>query len=631
MKKTFLFRLLVALCTFFIPAEVSAQNAFWDALKIHCMEINGEIDTHPDSTALKAFIADPFENSLPKELLDHLTCTAGTSNLQAVGDAVGLSSTSTISRLIDATALFLAERFQEEATILYLHKFKEKLLSIPGLSDLLPKTTRTLKANKFEYHALVDTYREAFEEDLKNLMGNFKVYLEKQNLPGNTPSNRGLIFSLDLADQLVSGIHPVDILSYLEAEYKDKDSKAYEAYWKIVRGINLLEFNTRQLDKSDENPAIKALGLQNKQPTWISFQDLKQMDTPKELTYFLALLYHQDRVYFNDIFGSLISDPTFENQKKIWHEFIAPGIKLLNKLDVILSEPEIKPPQYVELMDITLSLLKLVNQQFSGIQLPEVALEVLDRTIDIYQSIHERNYAYLVTNGTWIIDTILRETGKTNEDILKITAPLVKYGSFMVDIVTAEDAEAVKEAIKRNITTFSYLDKRRSAVSFTLMGLPSVLVGREELHSAPNSWKTNLGISAPIGFDLSFGRRKKVAVSNAFNPEAVSAKADTVKESTGAAWGFFFGLADIGAPFSYRLNDTVSTLPEEITLEQIFSPSFAVHHSFKNTPLTTAVGIQHTPKLRSITPNNPDERDNTFRFLLRISWDIPMVKIGAAR
>jgi hypothetical protein len=79
------------------------------------------------------------------------------------------------------------------------------------------------------------------------------------------------------------------------------------------------------------------------------------------------------------------------------------------------------------------------------------------------------------------------------------------------------------------------------------------------------------------------------------------------------------------------LNDSKNELPQQLTFKQIFSPGIFVNFAFRNTPLTLGAGIQYIPELRKVTVDNIETSSNSLRGMLRLSWDIPLVKIGSKK
>lgn len=636
-------RALILLCLCLLCQDAIGQNAFWNAIYLYnAKEKSTQIidDSLRQQILTDSFLMAPFEHQPDMNFVARVESAVEDSDLFLQSDAApvdpaALSTLSTPTLLIDGTARFLAERFREEATVLYISKFKEKLGDLGVLDTLLPKTSTYLEsANYFDVQALGNNFKDAFEDDLQHLLVNLRDYLEYSSNIGGASFEEGrlaLAFSLDIANELIENTHPVELLEYLDNTYKDRPE--YKKYYEVIHLANILQLNLREREPEYDptNPSSE------KQRIWISMSDLRLLNTQQEVEYFLAGIYHQDTAFFNQILDDF---PIFSGAKEIdgisletyWKQEVAPILLVLQQLENILDSEQVNADDYIQLIDSFVDLLLEVDKKLGS--LAEQDLEILDRIIDVYQSIHKRNYAFLVSNGTWLIHELLQAEGRLEDkEIATIISAMQKYGTFMVDIVNADDSGDVKEAIQRNVTSFSYLDKRNSQLSLTFMGLPSFAGGMETLGTDENdNWQGTTGISCPLGLDFSFQRRKKVTDPNQYNPNYVL-RADEndpdVYLNRNSVFGLFLGIADIGAPFMYRLDGTDSALPDNISFKQVFSPSASFYYSFAKSPVTLAVGWQYAPELREVTVDGLTLDDNAQRIIARVSWDIPLIKLAA--
>ncbi len=635
-------RIFSLICFCLLGQLLLAQNAFWNAIYLYnAQQKSGQLpEDIRQQIEQDSFMVSPFVHAPDPDLIQSLESLPNSdgfgneSDNQITGTSP-LSTLSTPTLLIDGTARFLAERFREEATVLYISKFKEKLGDLGVLDTLLPKTSTYLEAaNYFDVQALGNNFKDAFEDDLQHLLVNLRDYLEYSSNIGGATFEEGrlaLAFSLDIANELIENTHPVELLEYLDNTYKDKPE--YQKYYDVIHMANLLQFNLRE-----QEPTQDELWSDNAKPrTWISMSDLRLLNTEKEVELFLAGIYHQDPAFFDRVMSSF---PIFSGAQQIngisletyWKREVAPFLLVLQQLENILDADQVTPDDYIQLIDSFVDLLMVVDKKLGS--LAEDDLEILDRIIDVYQSIHKRNYAFLVSNGTWLIHKLLQAEGRLQDkEIATIVSAMQKYGTFMVDIVNADNSGDVKEAIQRNVTNFSYLDKRNSQLSLTFMGLPSFAGGVETLGSNENDvWQGTTGISCPLGLDFSFQSRKKVSNPDQYNPNYVlrADEGDTdVYINRSSVFGIFLGVADIGAPFMYRLDGSDSALPKNISFKQVFSPSASFYYSFGKSPITLAAGWQYAPELREVTVNGIQTDDNAQRIIVRVSWDIPLIKLAA--
>lgn len=629
-------------------SPILAQTAYYNSLKIHYyyQNIPGR------NSVVDDFYKAPFDPKWTKSEIQRLVAIVD-SSVKITPDGIvmklaedrfqsALTSgfftipTSTQSAIIDGTAKFLAERFREEASTLYIDKFKQKLEDIPELQILYPKTYLFLKsADIFNYTSLGNDFKEAFEEDLKNLLGNLNKLLENdsRDLKDKLLENKlyyPFSFSLALSDRLVNGDHPVEALSFLEKKYQTPNNdKGFDNYYNVVHGINIIQNSLRSVKDKDDD-----LYYPQFENIWLKFSNLKEIDEAKEMEIFAALIYREDTTYFKDVLNLDQASAT-----NFFKDTVYPLAEFLNNIENFQSKEKMLAADYIEVMDNTLKLIihfdKLSGEKISeklyikiNNEIEEInPLEFLEKSLDLYKSIYSKNYGYVVTNGLYITDKVLLASGVDSRDVIKITQAMSKYGGFMVDVVKAEDSDDVKVLIQKNVTKFSYLDKRRSAFNITLSAHPGVYAGGEWLGKFNhNNLKASIGITAPIGFEFmwSFNRWKENKSKN--RPIVVDRK-NRRKWLSQGSWSFLASFADIGAAFNYRLNDSESQLPAELTFKQVFSPGISFNHGFKNSPLSLGLGYQYTPELREVKVDNIVTLKNSHRVMFRLSWDIPMIKL----
>jgi hypothetical protein len=243
---------------------------------------------------------------------------------------------------------------------------------------------------------------------------------------------------------------------------------------------------------------------------------------------------------------------------------------------------------------------------------------ITEQSINLAKCILKKNYVSIVPAGTKILEQILDNSTDSEKDKrAKILVNFEKYGTFMVDIASAQNSNDIKEALSKNVTNYSFLDKRKDAFSFTLNADPGIVPGFEDIKASSKPGTFSFGITCPIGLD--FGLADKTIKTNGTKNKGKQKR---------TYYGISINIFDIGAAFSYRLNDQSSDLPEKITFKQVFSPGIAVKHGFRNTHISTAFGYQYLPSLRSIDDAGFTEVKNAGRIFLRFTWDMPLAKIA---
>lgn len=279
----------------------------------------------------------------------------------------------------------------------------------------------------------------------------------------------------------------------------------------------------------------------------------------------------------------------------------------------------------------------------------EEAKTIVSNTEDLYTYI--QNYL----SGDAVVNTFNQ----------KVLMDLIKYGSFMVEIVNAKNADEMKAAIEQVVLPpGSYIIKRKSLFSVTISAHPGLLFGAEnglggQTDANPSvsarNWDFNAGVTAPIGLEFSWGFRTRnrnkagvkpipVSISHSFKNEKAKKNHKLKRDETekckerylrGDSWGVFIGVLDLGAVVSARLSGDTLGLPTDLKLVQVFSPSVYLTYGFKNAPISLGAGIQYMPQLRKIIRLDDEGNDlgdgsfatNSLFLGARITWDMPLLSI----
>lgn len=659
-----------------VPAEAALLQEKLDSFKQHPFRLGAEgaalVTSFLDAAVLVSKQGEvTVDEDALAEFLDRVNKLKAEGGVVSTESATGGNTASFLlsweSALIDGTAKFIAERFREDITRLYIDKFRARLGDVAYLDKLLPKTEGfLLEADVFNYQELGNDFKDAFEQDLENMLRNVRDLIETDTvIPRylNKDLRNAFVFSLDLSDRLINEYHPIEILDYLEQRYKLKAAAdtTYQGYFDLSRGLNLLQLHLQQhqveieADPGGLPPASE--GKQKYEDVWLPYESLKWLNTPEEVIYFSAFLYFQDRSFFKRIFEKILeqeqtsveafqisNDPTQTSAvgRDLYEDFISPIVTLLNDIEKVQEKDKLTGDDYAAIIQNFVGILEVlgdlgVDWGNNFLLFQDEGEKLLEKVIDVYRSIYRKDYAYLVSSGSYVIAALLEDALAQQGDtatakVIQLLQAYKKYSSFMVDIVTADNSDDVKEVIKRHVTKFSYLDKRQNRFSITVSAHPGLLLGLERLSETTN-FKGNVGITAPIGFELAWGHRQKDSLllrkSQLSRYEFVSDK--KLHSFKNSYTSLFFSVLDIGAVFNYRLQDSESELPQNITLEQVFAPGIALQHGFKNSPLSLGFGVQYTPALRKVTSANIETDRNSFRIQARLSWDIPLVKLGAWR
>jgi hypothetical protein len=123
--------------------------------------------------------------------------TAGGSGATGVSAFLSGIGNMDVTALADGLAQFLVERGKDELNVAFFQRFENFLSNYPEIKTLFPNTSAFLENFKFwEYANLLNTLREAFDKDLKELM---------KHTAGLGELDPGMYCGISAADTAVTG------------------------------------------------------------------------------------------------------------------------------------------------------------------------------------------------------------------------------------------------------------------------------------------------------------------------------------------------------------------------------------------------------------------------------------------
>lgn len=524
------------------------------------------------------------------------------------------------SNIIDGIAKYYAGEFKKARTITYMKAFEATAGKIGELQILFPNAYEKLeRADPSKFPDLGNEYKKIFYEDLKNAWPNLLDYIEKypedsiadhklkvlkaRNLSRIRASEVyfPILLSTDILKRLSENLHPVDILNFVDTKYYDDaylsgslDTKKRIAL--TLHGINLLQSNLRDTTKTTNDKFSNV---------WVSLEQLKQLNTKNEIKYFFGLLFQQDQEFIKKLFPSGTLSNAAEQQKFLNNKIypILSHLKTIQEVGKTLDDKGAgeKFLKYLEVnMDLLTETQLIDNQDFSKY------FKAAKKIILVYQNIRSSDFS----NTTYYLVGLLKEVLGDDAAFTATLFKIEEYGGFMSEIINAENSDEIKETItKFAAPPSSYLLKRTYKNTLSITGHPGYFVAHESIDSE-KGFVT--GLTLPMGVEFTF-----------------KPKSDLKK--TRGSIGFFAQIIDLGAVLNYRLDDSTSELPEQITFEQILSPGFSITYGFKNSPLTLGLGFQRTPELRKVTIDATEDFETGDRLFLRVAWDIPFINIAKSK
>ncbi len=504
-----------------------------------------------------------------------------------------IPSIQSLSKLIiDATAQYLVQRAQQEITLSFFDKFKDKINDIEILKEIFPNLSLLLTSQDyFQIPSMGETWIRAVQEDLNSMPNNIYHYISSiDNFKDERNKELYNTFKIVLAIYKLhrQAKHPAEIFPILLLELaKQKDSPVYE-------NLYILNVMTQSLRSTDAGKV------------WISINELMELNK-EEKAIFINLIYNDIIKQYNNNQHLLTK---FEDIEDIFTEVL----KIASLLNIIqedlrsLQEENGKNINTIYMRYLG-NVYKIINDSFNFychlndnvssfcLKYGEHIKPILDNSVKMANAFLAKEYA---AGFLYVIHT-LKQLDLNVVDS-KSYRSIATYGNFLVDIVTADSTTQMKDIIaKYSMPNGSYTIKRKSPFSIDLNAYPGLYFAQERSDLAPSF---AYGITAPIGFSFTWG-------------------------GDSGSFSIFIPIVDIGAPFSYRwLNDSAEGLPEDIKISQILSLGAHATWGFKGSPFSLMVGVQHTPQLRAIEDGvNKINENKIYRIGITLAVDIPMFNL----
>ncbi len=541
-----------------------------------------------------------------------LKVAESTSATAATGDLSNFGGTA----FVDAFGSFLADRFKEELTIRYLEKFKTELTTGDAADDfkkVLPSTHEVLVlSDVFRFSEFVKTLQDAFQDDLKELPGNFPDWMREKN---DKDEHLKYYLLYDFARSVAQdGSNPLRYLSEIENNELLKDAEEIirtskeEAY--IFNSIRLSGVFIRAFAKESGNGIVTSSKI---------FND------PQIARLFVGLVLEKERSTLKTI------------------EFPRQGgavsvIELINtKLKEGKEALELIKPIHNSILDIVAATSSVESAVKKGTKIPfsevestlgaleELANELKDFFPDydensvkntwvlandfakLVKLIGEEKFGLALTHSVALMNTMGVDENSAFYKAYK------KYGQFIVNVAEAESKEEMQAAIElAAMPVGSYRVKRSVKYNIALNGYVGFVYGKETLRNrgtmdVPVSRNSKiLGMTAPVGLAFS------------------TSNADDV-DRNGSSWSLFVSIIDLGAVTAFRLKEDAATDLPEVELKNFIAPGAYLIHGFKNTPLSLGAGWQYGPQVRNIA--NFEESDVVSAHSVRVflAVDIPLI------
>ena len=637
--KTKLFCSLFFSIVIFFPS-LFAQVPFYDALAINYTRVGNQIIINADENNLKILAqylseANPNGTTIQQQFSDNpfFKVAGEAMAAETFSSAKGLLSSIgglNVTNFADGLAKFMVKRFKEELNLAFFEKFKEDLdkPQYKELQILFPETHKLLKAigtEIYRYNVYIITLREAFIKDLTNLY----AHLDKLfNLPqyraflDTRPVLKTILkTSLYMINRLSRGNHAGDIL----AEFP----------------VDELDFNDSALTKNISG-TIKAMkvfsaSLRSKDPGryWVSPDSVRLLFKDADMASFriyLGLIYQQSKktliVFkeshkFTGIFDELALHLDSLKQYKTFIESFADKAEEVNEYISQLKNKEKSEIDYNDYYNLFSASIDIIEHAFLFIDLPYVNSvlseedkhNIIERSGhwiftartagEIYVDARTKNYSSAVLNTTILLDTIV------NTVVSAVKEKILKYGTFMAAISSAENSDDVAKVIEAMALPVGGSSiKKHSSFNIAIQSYLGGFYGSENIEQLKTGKRKNAaGIFAPVGISFSVP-----LFTNLKHPGSVS---------------LVTNILDIGALASFRFKDDSTAISSNIELRNIFAPGAYLVFGLPKVPISIGYGFQTGPQLRDIKEGVPtfETKKIYTRSAFFIAVDIPLFNL----
>lgn len=515
------------------------------------------------------------------------------SSTSGASQASGASGFS-VSNLADGLARFLVKRTKQELSQVFFESFKEKVEKDPYLGNFCPFTKAQLEvidSKVYQFNDYLETLREGFTADMTALPSSTERFLRSDSLCDGCiekEEGRVMIDLLHIAQQMVNGEPPIDMMAYLAqsgSAIQTADSTEKQLYNMAggLRFLNLVSESFRNPDSTD-----------TRMP-WHSARDIRTaFQDPKLLRIYLGLLWQKtEGIDFVVPDGTKTPLRTLMgkanagvNLAESWRKSIESLGELTQSLQISLrssatTTTTVADDFFTYSQSVT-DLLLAINQtgrmvlNFKETDIIPVKYVLLMRQCNaLYFNVRQHNFGGALGNVIYCLN--LLKDG--NEKDQKAIAEMLRYANFMAAIAEANSPEEMERAIELFALPpgSSEAKKPLGRFSVALNAYTGFAWGREYLEG-DESPKRIMALTAPVGLSFSAGLGKAGSL------------------------GAFVPLIDIGAVTAYRFNDNSSGDLPELTWSNILSPGlYIVYNTPGKWPIALGYGAQLGPSLRKVT------------------------------
>ena len=617
-------KIAIILSLLFVFKITFSQSVYYDAIKLSkysTKDTQGNVTIDGTNTAINDTLLTILNKYFPgiitaaqpgtlirtNPFLTNFTYTGSVENNNAVPQSVNLSSAVSAIGNLNVTSLaggissFLVKRAKEELFIAIIEKLKDRT-TFPELPILFPSTMTLMNSfDSWQYSNILNTLKQSFDKDLQQLLTNIPQLNSKLDTTGKefnsytasaqkrvkaikvffgTSEARIYLSALELGNGILNGQKIPDVINLISGQgylgdFPDTNSNvkatiqlldilslSLESNKKGESFISAVDFKTLVNDPIGSKLFFGLLyqQIKNKQITFsgnIQILNLIQKDYPSVANYLNDLVTNGD-----DLKTAIqnLNDAKKRGEKDLssyWaaifgsaKQFLQSSIKI-SSIDASLNLPD---------------------------EIKKFAVDG-EEVLSIANDIAIRNYSAAVVDFNDLIPD--------DENHKEFKNFLVKYGSFVANIVQAQNADDAENAIEAvALPVGSYTIKQNSDCNISLNGY----IG--------------------YGWDLSYAHGIYAPIGVSFSTNYLLNK----KRNSHGAISLFVSVFDVGSIAAYQLGNQTATSTtngsapstttinptsynQQIKLGSIFAPGFLLLIEVPKLPFAVGIGGRRTPTL----------------------------------
>ncbi len=512
------------------------------------------------------------------------------------------------SAIIYGLTDFIIQRAKQQLVSVYLGKWQDQLEGNCVTKTLLPHTLAVTRAflddNALNLAVFGDQFKSAYQEDFRNFpmvlqdASTIDSLLRCLGIPNAEISacisgGTKLVYDLSLKKHLVT------ILDEMSGNYLSETPSVTVPSFKkaVVMGDMLADvcgyISDAHTSKFDTYITVSAAELKKMDaPSWQVFFRLFFLKKRNSIAYLSATGFAANAIRLMNM-----SLPDIQKAAVYFNQTIS----LLKSYQVQISGEALKPTHLDfaatrKIFDLSLQLFGNVSNHLLLLDTAQMGLNFSRVTTyfrfaaEIGEGVSTQQYAKLVAGVAGILTTASAGTG--NVAAQDAARYLQRYGSFMINILSAKTPDEVKAALNELIPADNYLLKNRSAFTISLSSYPGLFLGAEKVPvyqtntlgtpntGLPKTGNTSFSAAAflPIGLDFNLGLKKAKSSIN-----------------------LFMQVLDLGAVLNYRINgDNQVDSDPPLSFKQLVSPGLSVMFHLPRSPLVLGANGSYTPSLRTI-------------------------------